>query len=138
MMGVVYVMRCDDLVKVGFSKDVERRRYALSPKGKRSALTLEHCSMPLMKPRCVEKAAHQALMPDRVEGEWFRSSVDQAIDAVEKAALVVEEFYGAVRLPQQQEVMHWVREQNCPAPYRTLVRELCSIPPRDWPTRWKW
>jgi hypothetical protein len=66
----VYFMRAGDLIKIGFSKDVERRRKTFQTaigKPLEVVAVLESC------PPSIERIFHRALSEKRKHGEWFAS-----------------------------------------------------------------
>lgn len=83
--GRVYVIVSRDLVKIGVSENIERRL-----KGLRCANphieSVAYVSDGYIDAYRIEAEAHQKLRRHRVTGEWFRCSVDVAIEAVRSLA----------------------------------------------------
>lgn len=82
--GYVYLMRCQDFYKIGFSKNVERRQKQLDTR----PFPLDIISKVYSEIAFdVEQEIHQKLEDFRVEGEWY--SFDEFIDE--------QEFYEMVK-----------------------------------------
>jgi hypothetical protein len=89
-VAYVYVLSCPQSghTKVGISVHPSVRvGQVRSPKGRRPALELERG--PLTKARSVEKVAHEILADKRVRDEWFSASLDECLEAIDKAANII-------------------------------------------------
>lgn len=77
MRGRVYVLcsQCGDYIKVGFSKNPQRRTWAVKdPNGKKAKLFAVTPWMPKLTAYALERAIHHALADRREKDhrEWFR------------------------------------------------------------------
>ena len=118
----VYVIKCEGLVKIGHSRNPEKRLVALrggSPKEMYVALKFE---VPGHLARRVEMDAHYHLANDCVGGEWFKVSIRTAQRAIIKAM--------GTRIP-------YVRpsREEVEARYEQLMgkdRKTCIAQDRNW------
>lgn len=71
--GFVYVLRCADKYKIGYSKDVERRIKQLDTRPFKLELVFEVYSD---KAYDIEKQLHKSLIDYRAEGEWYNNTIE--------------------------------------------------------------
>lgn len=133
--GHVYVMNTKDgNVKVGFSKNPEKRSYVLG------RLKIEHVGEWHDQAESVERAAHKLLIlaGHHLKNEIFTASVDEAVNAVNAAYKIAEDgnlneskprnnrikkMVGFALEPELIEWLdNWVAEQTFP-PSKTAVLE---------------
>lgn len=85
----VYAISDGDLIKVGFSGNLRGRLTELQAASPRP---LTVCGdRTTERARAVERVAHYLLREQRVRGEWFNVSPEQAISAIDEAVRLVEE-----------------------------------------------
>lgn len=98
-VSVVYVVAEDggDFVKIGISKDAAKRVKEIqggNPRPLRVAFTTHGTDRAIAEQ--IEFRTHHLLRDHRHEGEWFRCSVDLAIEAMEKAIVIVRNRRGTL------------------------------------------
>lgn len=98
MKGCVYVLTNEampDLVKVGYSlKDPSIRARELRNTGNPKDYVVQY-EILVENPRRVESAVHSRLQNKREGREWFRCSVERAVDEIRQTAsenIVYEDF----------------------------------------------
>jgi len=85
--GFVYVIVGDKSVKIGITRDLDRRIYAIrSATGDKTLALVESWAMGMVEARRIEKAAHDYFESKRLHGEWFDI---KATEAVAKIKLLV-------------------------------------------------
>lgn len=67
----LYILSCDDKIKIGITSDIDKRIAALQT-GNPSKIVLEHIEERL-KPQGAEKYLHRCFGANRLEGEWFKN-----------------------------------------------------------------
>jgi hypothetical protein len=82
--GYIYAMESDGLVKLGFSKNPDIRKYGVgrdanAPVNLAFKIPVENMA------RC-EAAVHDRLKDKRAHGEWFTVSIEEAIECLKWAA----------------------------------------------------
>lgn len=128
--GRVYVMSTTtpNVVKVGFSCAPEARLGELRAMG---AVALLHASQIHEDARAIEQSAHRllALAKRRVSGELFRASLDDAVEAIERA----ERIANGLELPLDAVTPAPFKQVNVRLDEATIaiIHELrrCAPPP---------
>ena len=81
--GGVYVLRCGDLFKIGYSRDVRSRVMAINAQ---SPVDVEHViTIHTSNARHLESLLHRSFADKRVKGEWFRLS-DEDVASLNRPA----------------------------------------------------
>jgi hypothetical protein len=89
--GFVYVATDGELMKVGISRDADRRIRGLSTATGRDVTLVRAFPMRMALARNVEATVHDALDALRLKGEWFRCPVEVALEAVNAAIETAKE-----------------------------------------------
>ena len=86
--GYVYLIKCADKYKIGYTKDVERRFKELDTRPFPCELIEEYYS-PIAFP--IEQKIHELLSEYRVVGEWYSFSKEVSTKNFDKFVYFVEE-----------------------------------------------
>lgn len=81
--GYVYILKCDNHYKVGFSKDVQRRIKQLDTRPFELKLVKQYYSTNAYD---IEQAAHKQLERYKVANEWYNVDINYIISAIERGA----------------------------------------------------
>lgn len=90
-MTNVYIMQREDgLIKIGRSRTPSYRRRAVQAQVKQKVELLKFFPVGDLPSHCVERKAHDLLLENRIIGEWFETSFQQAVDAIKTAISFVK------------------------------------------------
>jgi hypothetical protein len=84
-------------IKIGISNNPQARLIGLRT-GSADALTLTHIFKPSGSAKKLEKQVHMMLAKAHISGEWFNATVDDAVIAVERAAIAASQTITPVGL----------------------------------------
>ncbi len=82
--GYIYAMELDGLVKLGFSKNPDVRKYGVGRDA--NAPVRLAFKIPVENMARCEAAVHERLKEKRAHGEWFTVTLQEAIDCLTWAA----------------------------------------------------
>lgn len=89
MKGWIYVIKCSvmpDILKIGFSrKDPELRALELRSTGSPGKYSVEY-EILVVEPQKIEQDVHLKLADKRVDLEWFRVTLEEAVNAIKEAS----------------------------------------------------
>lgn len=77
----LYVMSCGDHVKIGITVNLRNRQASLQTQAPFPVLLEWSGSGEAHRVRRIERQIHDALKDTRITGEWFKISLEQAIEA---------------------------------------------------------
>lgn len=90
-MTNVYIMQREDgLIKIGRSRTPSNRRVTVQAEVKQKVELLKFFPVGDLPSHCVERKAHDLLLENRVIGEWFETSFQQAASAIKNSISFVK------------------------------------------------
>lgn len=89
MKHIYSMQRADGAVKVGISDNPRSRRTSVAAASGQT-VTVEHTTELRSDALDVESVAHRLLKVKHQHGEWFSSTVEEAVDAINLAIDIVE------------------------------------------------
>lgn len=89
MSEKVYVMSCGEYMKIGIATSIVARRSSIQA-GNPEIVRVEYY-VNRSHARPIERRAHEKLLHKHHRGEWFKCTVDEAIDAVKSAIVDYED-----------------------------------------------
>ena len=84
--GYVYILKCNNKYKIGFSKDVDRRIKQLDTRPFELKLVRKYYST---KAYDIEQAVHKQLEKYQIANEWYEVGINYIKDAIEESVRVL-------------------------------------------------
>jgi len=88
MSEKVYVMSCGKYMKIGIATSIVARRSSIQAGNPEPVKVEYYVDRSYARP--IERRAHEKLLQKHHRGEWFKCTVDEAIDAVNSAIIDYE------------------------------------------------
>jgi len=86
----VYIIEGKERIKIGYSQSPESRIRDIQPNVS-DDIKLAYKTAELPQHRLIERLAHKLLKSHKTKGEWFKVSVQDGIDAINKAIQIAKD-----------------------------------------------